>query len=157
MIRCADSCSAAALARVRTGFRSAALAAAVNVIAARRLVRVTASGRMTAIPLFKAVPPYTDSTVELVSFEPPHRAPAIQLDEADVRIPPQARHRAPATRIRPARAERIDEQCGARGPDILQLHVRIVFESIHLPIGPDQARREAQDHLIGALMLESER
>src|SRR5689334_8380653 len=156
MIRCADSCSAAALARVRAGFRSAAWAAVIHVIAARRPVRVTASGRMTAIPRFKAVLPYTDSTVELVSFEPPNRAPTIQLDEPDARILAQARHRASATRIRPARAERIDEHRGARGPHILQLHFRAVFEAIQLPIGPEHAGREAQDHLLATLIFASD-
>jgi hypothetical protein len=94
--------------------------------------------------------------VELVSFEPPNRATPIQLDEADVRILPQARHRAPTTRIRPARAERVDEQCGARGPDILQLHIRVVFETIHLPIGSNDARGKAQYHLLATLIFASD-
>src|SRR5512139_731261 len=117
MIRCADSCSAAALGRVRAGFRSAAVAAVLNAIATMRLVRVTAIGRMTLTSV-KAGPPYTDGTLPLVSLEPPY-ATAFRLHEADVRVLPQTRERAPATGIASAGTERIDEQCGARGADIL--------------------------------------
>src|SRR5689334_13928458 len=103
MIRCADSCSAAALGRVRAGFRSAALATVFNAIAAMRLVRMTAIGRMTLTSV-KAGPPYTDQTVPLVSLEPPY-ATVFRLHEADMRILAQARERAPATRIVGASAE----------------------------------------------------
>jgi hypothetical protein len=45
---------------------------------------------MTENLWIKAGPPYTDSTGGLVSFETPHGTAAIQLDEANVRILPQA-------------------------------------------------------------------
>ncbi len=98
MIRCADSCSAAALGRVRAGFRSAAVATVFNAIAAMRLVRVTAIGRMTLTSV-KAGPPYTDRTTGTGFIRTPCHATALRLHEADVRILPQARKRAPATRI----------------------------------------------------------
>lgn len=154
MIRWAEAGSAAALGRVRAGFRSAAGAVEINAIAASRLVRTTAIGRMTRTSV-KAGSPYTDRTLELVSFETP-RATAIWFDEANVGILSQARQCTPATGIASACAERIDEQCGARGPDILQLYIRIICKAIHHPVGAQHAGRQTEHDLLATLIFTSD-